>query len=160
MVKKSIYKKKNAIHGRNLLITRHCSIVMSIIFNIHIPRIYLKSYKCGILGTNLINWIYKIQDTRCIFRASVATLGGLSTEKSHKQVLLKSIKSMQVQVIWYMNAGDDEIETFRITITIHRWSWVNICTTIKQCGPWVLKSRVTRSCSGLESESKMPDWAV
>ena len=36
--------------------------------------------------------IYKIQDTRCIFRASVATLSGLSTEKSHEQVLLKSIK--------------------------------------------------------------------
>ena len=54
----------------------------------------------------------KIQDTRCIFRASVATLSGLSTEKIHKQVLLKSIKNMQVQVIRYMNAGDDEIETW------------------------------------------------
>ena len=54
---------------------------------------------------------YKIQDTRCIFRASVATLSGLSTEKSHEQVLLKSIKNLQVQVIGYMNAGDDEIET-------------------------------------------------
>ena len=52
-----------------------------------------------------------VQDTRCIFRASVATLSGLSTEKSHEQVLLKSIKNMQVQVIRYMNAGDDEIET-------------------------------------------------
>ena len=53
----------------------------------------------------------KIQDTRCIFRASVATLGGLSTEKSHKQVLLKSIQNMQVQIIRYIWTGDDEIET-------------------------------------------------
>ena len=42
----------------------------------------------------------------------VATLSGLSTEKSHEQVLLKSIKNMQVQVIRYMNAGDDEIEDY------------------------------------------------
>ena len=55
---------------------------------------------------------YKIQDTRCIFRASLATLSGFSTEKGHKQVLLKSITNMQVQVIRYMNAGDDDIETF------------------------------------------------
>ena len=55
--------------------------------------------------------IYKIQDTRCIFRASVATLSGFSTEKGHEQVLLKSIKHMQVQIIQYRNAGDDEIET-------------------------------------------------
>ena len=33
---------------------------------------------------------------------------------------------MQVQIIRYRDAGDDEIETFRITITSHRWSWVNI----------------------------------
>ena len=52
-----------------------------------------------------------LQDTRCIFRASVATLGGLSTEKSHEQVLLKSIQNMQVQIIRYIWTGDDEIET-------------------------------------------------
>ena len=40
---------------------------------------------------------YKIQDTRCIFRASEATLSGFSSEKGHEQVLLKSIKHMQVQ---------------------------------------------------------------
>ena len=39
----------------------------------------------------------------------VATLSGFSTEKGHEQVLLKSIKNMQVQVIRYMNAGDDEM---------------------------------------------------
>ena len=38
---------------------------------------------------------YKIQDTRCIFRASEATLSGFSSEKGHEQVLLKSIKHMQ-----------------------------------------------------------------
>ena len=64
---------------------------------------------------------YKIQDTRCIFRASEATLSGFSSEKGHEQVLLKSIKHMQVHIIQYRNAGDDEIETFRITITSHRW---------------------------------------
>ena len=32
---------------------------------------------------------------------------------------------MQVQIIRYMNDGDDEIETF-FRITSHRWSWVNI----------------------------------
>ena len=54
---------------------------------------------------------YKIQDTRCIFRASEATLSGFSSEKGHEQVLLKSIKHMQVHIIQYRNAGDDEIET-------------------------------------------------
>ena len=54
---------------------------------------------------------YKIQDTRCIFRASEATLSGFSSEKGHKQVLLKSIKHMQVHIIQYRNAGDDEIES-------------------------------------------------
>ena len=44
------------------------------------------------LEPQILNLINKIQDTRCIFRASVATLSGLSTEKSHEQVLLKSIK--------------------------------------------------------------------
>ena len=70
---------------------------------------------CSIAVCDLLH-CYKIQDTICIFRASVATLSGLSTEKSHEQVLLKSIKNMQVQVIRYMNAGDDEIETW---ITSH-----------------------------------------
>ena len=64
-----------------------------------------------------MNALDNLQDTRCIFRASVATLSGLSTEKSHEQVLLKSIKNMQVQVIRYMNAGDDEIETLGLLAT-------------------------------------------
>ena len=61
--------------------------------------------------THFINTRYKIQDTRCIFRASEATLSGFSSEKGHKQVLLKSIKHMQVHIIQYRNAGDDEIES-------------------------------------------------
>ncbi len=39
-------------------------------------------------------------------------------------MLLKSIKHMQVHIIQYRNAGDDEIETFGITS--HRWSRVDI----------------------------------
>ena len=101
------------------------------------------------LPSGLSGLVYKIQDTRCIFRASVATLSGFSTEKGHEQVLLKSIKHMQVQIIQYRNAGDDEIETFRITITSHRWSWVNIYKRVDH-GPW----QVARSCSGLESRCK------
>ena len=66
-------------------------------------------------GGVVVSWvcsrIYKIQDTRCIFRASEATLSGFSSEKGHEQVLLKSIKHMQVHIIQYRNAGDDEIET-------------------------------------------------
>ena len=63
----------------------------------------------GIVWHSIVT--YKIQDTRCIFRASEATLSGFSSEKGHEQVLLKSIKHMQVHIIQYRNAGDDEIET-------------------------------------------------
>ena len=60
----------------------------------------------------MIRWYMNfLQDTRCIFRASEATLSGFSSEKGHKQVLLKSIKHMQVHIIQYRNAGDDEIES-------------------------------------------------
>ena len=61
-------------------------------------------------------------------------------------MLLKSIKHMQVHIIQYRNAGDDEIETFRITITSHRWSWVNIYSIYR----WTLGPKVKgeiRSCS-------------
>ena len=53
---------------------------------------------------------------------------------------------MQVQIIQYRNAGDNEIESFRITITSHRWSWVNIYKIYTR---WTLgpKRSATRSCS-------------
>ena len=51
-ISKIIKKKK-----KNLLITHYYSIVMYIIWHIHIPGIYLKSYKSGIFGGNLINCI-------------------------------------------------------------------------------------------------------
>ena len=104
------------------------------------------SWDCNISFSKPEAKTYKIQDTRCIFRASEATLSGFSSEKGHEQVLLKSIKHMQVHIIQYRNAGDDEIETFRITITSHRWSWVNIYSIYR----WTLGPKVKgviRSCS-------------
>ena len=60
-------------------------------------------------------------------------------------MLLKSIKHMQVHIIQYRNAGDDEIETFGITITSHRWSWINIYKFTE----WTLGPKIDgmRSCS-------------
>ena len=64
---------------------------------------------------------------------------------------------MQVQIIQYRNAGDDEIETFRITITSHRWSWVNIYSfykvdpgSKKECHPllFLTNRRVVESPAG------------
>ena len=65
-------------------------------------------------------------------------------------MLLKSIKHMQVHIIQYRNAGDDEIETFRITITSHRWSWVNIYKFTE----WTLGPKIVdmRSCSSTQVE--------
>ena len=54
---------------------------------------------------NTANLSSKIQYTRCIFRASVATLGGLSTEKKPQASAPKKHKNMQVQVIRYIWTG-------------------------------------------------------
>ena len=68
-------------------------------------------------------------------------------------------KTYAIHIVQYRNAGDDEIETFRITITSHRWSWVNIYKYL-QVDPG--SEHKMSSCSGIQAwvDDKMPGWAA
>ena len=63
---------------------------------------------------------------------------------------------MQVHIIQYRNAGDDEIETFGITITSHRW----LKNIYKRVDPGSKKKLVMRSCSCQVDEIKSPAGLV
>ena len=98
---------------------------------------FLHETECPPLYLCLEAYRYKIQDTRCIFRASEATLSGFlqkrpraSAPKKHKTYASthNTIQECRRRRDW----------VFRITITSHRWSWVNIYKFTG--GPWVQKS--------------------